>query len=209
MADIQDLLPRVFQYAPGVADTVATYALRQAASSFARATYAFTELVSDIPVDPHDPIVVVQTSPENRMVALDRAVVDGRLIWSRSERLMSHLQPHSDYTAAAPGAPAGLILVRPDTLRLVPVPDAPYTIDVYAVVAPRDDQDIIPDDMMDRYADALVAGALNRIVRVPMQPFTSDPTPWAMSWAEAIAMARIDMNRSNSRGGLRVAPVGF
>lgn len=82
---------------------------------------------------------------------------------------------------------------------------------VRAVYAPTPSSKTLPDFLMERYAYAIASGTKARLMAVPGQPW-SNPSISAFYRAEydqAVIDARIDMERDNAVGSLRVRPRSF
>lgn len=204
MASLKDLVPRVVQYAPGVADAVALLSLQQTANRFASETGAFTETISNVEVPSGSPLVVVQSAGDNNIVHLERVFLEGKEIWARHDLGANQRALNASHLDQPPGLPHSLVLTGHDRFRLIPTPSEDIALDVVAAIAPRPDQDEVPDVMVERWTDALVAGTLNRILRIPMQVFSGDPTPWAVVWHHEILNARMADNFAKHPTGLRV-----
>lgn len=90
-------------------------------------------------------------------------------------------------------------------------PQAKQSLVVRAVYAPRLTGQTLPDFLMSRYALAIASGAKARLMLIPGQAW-SNPTLsqfYAAQYQDAVINARIDMERDNVGGSLRVKPRPF
>ena len=181
---------------------MATQAIVDAAIQFCESTMVIRQHL--------DPIVLVADqrtydldAPSQQEVArVMRAAVDGMEI---------SLTPLAYETMGTPsrGRPFALAVTRLDSypeIQLAPIPDAEYTLVVDAALRPKRTATSVADDLWNLWLDAIVAGAVSAVQRIPSQPF-SDPTGAAQRHAEFrshISRARVDASMGKVQSALRV-----
>lgn len=101
--------------------------------------------------------------------------------------------------------PAGFDLV------LQPVPDDVYTVDLEVAMRPTRNATTLQDDLLNRWEEAIVCGAVYRLASVRGQPF-SDPILAGDAMAKYLRMAqkaRIEGQVGRVVASRRVSPVRF
>lgn len=90
-------------------------------------------------------------------------------------------------------------------------PQAGQSLVVRAVYAPRLTGQTLPDFLMSRYALAITSGTKARLMLIPGQAWSNPVLAqfYAGQHQDAVINARIDMERDNVTGSLRVKPRPF
>lgn len=115
---------------------------------------------------------------------------------------------------AVSGRPLAAYAVRDGAdfyLTLWPTPDTVAPVDVVAAVRPNRNATQLSDDLLNRWSDAVIHGALSRIMSIPNQPF-SDPAgaQTAMLMAtRASSRARVEGSYGRVRGQIAVTSRPF
>ncbi len=96
-------------------------------------------------------------------------------------------------------------------LRLYPTPDKAYPIKVVAALRPTRTATRMEDDLLDLWSDAVIAGALSRLMAVTSQAFTNPGEAMRMQMmaAQLARRARTEGNVGSVRGSMRVTPRPF
>lgn len=160
---LDDLLAEITMQAAWVSPGAAKRSLLRAAEALCKLTWVWQERLdaevassSSMPVEPWSPC--------------HASIVAVRDVWADGSRL-APLTPqmldgaNTDFYVD-PGTPWAFYCPQPGMLRLVPVPSTPVTLTIHAVLAPRITATELPD-VLDKYADALIAGALSRAMLHP------------------------------------------
>ena len=199
MASLDAAMRRLLPLVPGCSDDLARQALMDAAIEFCERSYA---LQAD-----EDPFVTTPGEGAYELFSFEPGVEIITLAGVRLDGV--DLRPVSRSVVRrelSPGRPAGYWLEHPQTLALLPAPDDEYKINVRYVLKPQDGSVELPDELDERWRQAVVYGAVVRLYSIPHQPFYN---PQALVWysthfASEIKRARIELNRSNVRTSLSV-----
>ena len=143
-------------------------------------------------------------APANAEMLRVRSVwLDGRELSPRQMRtpLVANFGTPSSYHAALA---RGLI-------TLDAKPQSEQFLVVRAVYAPRLTGQTLPDLLLSRYAIAIASGAKSRLMLIPGQAWSNPVLAqfYAAQHQDAAINARIDMERDNVTGSLRVKPRSF
>lgn len=108
--------------------------------------------------------------------------------------------------------PAQFAYVPHGQLAVFPTPDAAYTITYTAVVQPKSENVTwVPSEALVQYSNAVEAGALAYLLRIPGQPWT-DPNAaerYDRDFRVGIANAKAQVQRNHNMGSQRVRPRPF
>lgn len=93
-------------------------------------------------------------------------------------------------------------------VRLSPIPDAAYTVDVEVSTLPTRAAQSFEDDLVNYWSDALVAGAFSRLYAVPGQAFSNpvEAIGQAQVFSYLTRKARAEGDRGRTRASLTVRP---
>ncbi len=161
MATWSDLHPDVLVFVPGCPDPFLNQELRRAATEFFRDSRAWVEWLT--------PIVVVGTQREyalplptdSALVGLESATTDG----NPAEILSFLAQEKNPATREneRPGIVTGDLVEITLTRAFAPG----VSIELQASLMPSRSAETLPDALMQRFAEAIVAGARYRLMRTP------------------------------------------
>lgn len=209
MADLSTLLYKLMPYAPGLSEHVATRFMLDAAKRFCRQTlviqreYQVTATTAD---------VTVPNPSGLALCGFTRVSSGGYTMWSRAEQAVDAVAGYNDYrNLPAVGQPRNLIVDGYNDFRLVPAPAAPMTLTVRSAVEPTT-TDEVPDELVGRWYEAIVSGALSELLMHAGGAPYSNPSLATMHssiYGAKVVEARIKVNTSDSRHGSRVIPPSF
>ena len=199
---VSDFIPRVMPYLPGCPVPMAAQAIVDAAIQFCESSMAVRQHLDPIVLVPGQRTYDLDTPLQQEVARVMRAAVDGAEI---------SLTPLAFAPMGTPsqGRPFSLTVTRLDSypeIQLAPIPDASYTLTVDAALRPTRTATNLADDLWTLWLDAIVAGAVSAVQRIPSQPF-SDPTGAAQRHAEFrshISRARVDASMGKVQSALRV-----
>lgn len=202
MKPISTFFPRMLPYLPGCSEPLAQQALLDAAIVFCEDTQALRAELDDFETAPGQAAYELNVPSAQQVARILEVRVEGRVIpavAAEDVNLLNH----------ATGHPMAYYTDRTDsqfTLRLFPTPDDAYTVSVRAAVRPTRDADVLEDDLFDLWSDAVLFGAVARVMAVPGQPF-SDPAGsmnYSIMAARAASKARVEGNFGRVRSTSRV-----
>lgn len=181
---------------------MATQAIVDAAIQFCESTMVIRQHLDPIVLAAGQRTYDLDAPSQQEVARVMRAAVDGMEI---------SLTPLAYETMGTPsrGRPFALAVTRLDSypeIQLAPIPDAEYTLVVDAALRPKRTATSVADDLWNLWLDAIVAGAVSAVQRIPSQPF-SDPTGAAQRHAEFrshISRARVDASMGKVQSALRV-----
>jgi hypothetical protein len=109
------------------------------------------------------------------------------------------------------GEPVEYFQTTPDTLRLYPIPDDVYTINLSVALVPARTALGLEAFLMDHYRDELAAGALARLMNMSNKPWTDKATAKEKKaeFTTGKGNARIDGMRNFTTASLKVTPRAF
>lgn len=163
-SDFYDLLaPDV----PGCPDAAKEQALRQAAIAFCEQSLAWKYAHPDIEIVigqdeyPFDPpagavvhTVTYATFADNELNVMVDEYSMGIWDWRNQDGVPQY------------------VLGGPTSLRLVPAPNVEGTLKLEVILKPSPDAETIDDDVFNEYREAIVHGALGRLMASPKKPYT-------------------------------------
>jgi hypothetical protein len=167
-------LPDVLPHVPGCPVVVAEHELRRASQEFFRRTRAWRVNLTTIAV----PASTAEISCEpadaaHDLVRVEAVLYDGRQL--DPETVENLDKGFSDEWAAHVGTPTHYVQLTPGILRLYPVPSdaATFGVKIRASVTPSESATGIPDDLAQKYRDAIQAGAKSRLMLMPGKGWTN------------------------------------
>ncbi|AXF51442.1 virion structural protein [Erwinia phage Pavtok] len=162
--DIEELLPKVMQYAPGCPEPTATEHVRAAAVQLCKRTRCWRDhdqfevngRYNDIPA----------ILPHAALFEIESVTFDGDpLLPAPFSTDMLPMDGDEDET----GRPASFTMMWPNAIMLHP--GGTGTLHVSMFLVPSDNAEQLPQWMFDQFSDALVWGALGTLLLLPNQPF--------------------------------------
>lgn len=199
------LVGRVVLQAPGLADPAAEMHLLDTAIDFCRDTLPVVEDLAPVSVTAGDATYTLSVDTERRVVKVMRLKLGDLTL----EPVAPDVLPN-DWQDAV-GTPTHYFQRNETDLVLYPAPDANGTLVVTAALAPTRTATTLDDLLADRWLDGLVAGALERALLTPGQPYT-DPGRAAYfrnEYGRAKADAAVQTARGYTRAPLRVLMQSF
>lgn len=161
MRDLEDLLPRVLQYAPACAEPIALDHLRMAAITWCERTRCWREVDEICTKDGELDVLCVP--PYSTLMEIEEAHFDGRRL---------EPAPHGYRTTSLKGGQTRFITqAAPNMIALYP--HTAGRLNISMTLKPALDADAIPDFMVEQWGHHLAHGALASILLLPNQPFTS------------------------------------
>lgn len=167
MAQLNSLLPRVFDEFPSVPEALALRALSDAAKEFCSRSHAWQASIPRISLRPGTRSYGLYPDAGVMIVALKEVRLDGEpLRPTAPDGPRRHATP-------SPGAPAGYYQLAPDAFELVRAPVEVSRLEAKAALTLARDATAteLPDALLDEYGDAISMGAKLRIVKMAAQPW--------------------------------------
>lgn len=174
MATWASWLPDVLPHVPGCPVVVVEHELRRSAQEFFRRSRAWRVNLTTIAV----PASTAEISCEPQDAAHDLVRVEAVNYDSRQlepETVENLDRGFSDEWAAQVGPPTHYVQLTPGVLRLYPIPGAAAAVGlkIRASVMPSESATGIPDDLAQKYRDAIHAGAKSRLMLMPGKGWTN------------------------------------
>jgi hypothetical protein len=185
----------VIPYVPGCSEPLAQQALLDAAIAFCEESQVIRARLDSFPTV-NAQVGYTLVAPLGQQVARVLEVrVDGRpipMVMAEDVGMISDAvgRPMACYTDATDST---------FELRLFPVPDGVYQVQVTAALRPTRDATEVEDDLFNLWSDALVSGALARLMAVPAQPFSNPALAGGYSVAALSAARRAKVEGSFGR----------
>lgn len=165
---LDEILPSIRPYAPGVADPTAFFAIRQAAVEFCERTRLW-KMEDEFPVT-EDQDEALMAQPGAVIHEIESAWFDGHKLQRKTTAwLDQNCVGWRDRNAK--GYPQ--YVTQTDINGVSIVPQATGTVRLELFLKPAQDTDELPDFMVDQYRETIAWGALGRILLIPNQSFTS------------------------------------
>jgi len=202
MANLSDLLPDVLPDLPGCPNITALDALSKALIEFCERSRYWREWLADIAVTAGDASYTPTVPTDSRLVDILAA-----------EFADVPIDPASpaELDEALPGwrTDTGTVdyFTQPtaDTLLLAKVPSASGTLKLEAALAPTLAATTFPDDIYQRFREAIACGAKARLMLSPGKPYTNPAlhATHKAAFEDAIHDAEITAARGKTRMPLR------
>jgi hypothetical protein len=197
-----DLYDLVIPDLPGCPFAAVNSALRQSAIAFCQQSLAWKE--------EHPPVAVVAATAEYAFIpptgaavhAITYAEFNGKEISSHTGELDLATKDWRNQTGTPEYVLGGVAL-----LRLVPEPDAAGTLTMTVALKPSASSAGIDEGLFNEYREAIVHGALSRLMLSPKKPYTNTQLAQyhQQQFAMEAAMAGTRAARSFTRAPLRTA----
>lgn len=182
MATWSDFLPDVLPHVNGCSIDLAEHEVKRAAQEFFRRTFAWRIDLDPIAVaaDTETVTLTMPSSPDVKLVRVETVIYDDtRLAPTTRETL------HNDYSdnwQDHTGEPDAWFSDEPAILRLYPIPTAAATtgLQVNVSVIPDDTATGIPDNLYNKFNEAIYLGARARLMMYPPPAVFHQPQLAAM-----------------------------
>lgn len=178
MKDLDEFLPNIRPFAPGVPDLVAYEYIRQAAIEFCEKTRLWR----------YDDVFTLSAENPEAVIAPSGAVIhEIERIDFNDQQLTKATPAQLDEwlplwrAGTLDGNPQYFTQTEPNTVALVPLGDG--ELKVWVWLKPAQDAEEVPDFMVDQYRQIIADGALTRILMIPGQSFTNAEMAMAFSAA--------------------------
>lgn len=167
MKDIDDILPNIRPFAPGVADPTAYEWIRQAAIEFCERTLLW-RYEDSFAITAENPQAVI--APAGAVIHLiERLDFDDVQLVQKTPAQLDDLVPQWR-AGTLTGVPSYFTQTEPNTVAMSPLEAG--TLKVWTWLKPAPDATELPDFMVDQYRQVIADGALARILLIPNQSFT-------------------------------------
>ena len=205
MVPIDDFLPRIRMYASGCDDFTLTNAIRDAAIEFCRRTLAIEETVTTA-------VAIDEATPTQ--IFLSEDMEPYHLMSAKWDGLPMRIKTTDDMDAEIPdweryGSSSPRIIVtpasRPGEIRLFEKPSKAGTLTTVYAMRPSRTATDLSDELFELWAEALDAGALEKILRIPGRNWTdmAGSAGYKQFFKDEISRARVEvmdrMGRSDSQ----------
>lgn len=166
MTPLDDFLPSVNQFAPGVAEPAALFAIRQACIEFCERTRLW-RYEDDFDVTDDEDLL---SPPDSQIHEIEALRFNNQKVTPAATQWLDRIWPtwRTDTDGAA--TPKYFTQTAPNTLRLVP--RAAGHVNIYLFLKPSQDAEEVPDFISEQYREVIAQGALSRILMIPNQSFT-------------------------------------
>lgn len=200
MADLDDFLPSMKVYAPGLSDLAAYFGLRQAAIEFCEKTRVW-KFEDTYEYSPDDGELL---SPEGSVIhEIEVVKFDGRELRKVTPQWLDRMVPNwRGSTETLSGAPEYVTQTVPNNIILVPSATGELYYSLY--LKPSQDCTTLPAFLADQHRETIAWGALARVLMIPNQAFTD--VQMAVGFATAF-QAKIDGKSTLGVVGQQRAPV--
>lgn len=206
------LLPYLLPETPGVPDALATQAIMRAANDFCVETGVWSEI--------QDPVALEDDVNEYDVdVPAGAQIVTIKSIWMINRELvpvtMERLQELIPNWQEAKGSDPAYYNCPQDwsTVRIYPIPYGANgkTITIRALYAPSQFGANLPQFLVDRFLDEILAGAKARLMQMPGKAWTNaDLAQYNQAFfTEGVTKAKVNIAHDKVAGSVRVRPVRY
>lgn len=170
MKDLDEFLPYIRMYAPGVGDPAAFFGIRQSAIEVCERSRAW-QFDDEWSVTGDDCEGLL--APAGSVIhEIDNVWFDGRALRKVTPQQLDELVPSWRGVDSRPtGAPVYVTQTSPNSIILVPFGSGQVKLALY--LKPAQDCDQLPDFLADQHRETIAWGALARILMIPNQSFTN------------------------------------
>lgn len=199
MVPLSQFFPRLLPQVLGCSEPLAQQALLDSAIEFCSQSLAVVQPLDPITVPVGFPTVEIETPTDTQVAQVMSAMFDGQLL----EGLPSWESATLSAPDGTPRAFWGQDIDEVYHLTLLPAPDrlVRNALLVRVALQPTRSATQVQDILYDRYADAIISGALAYLYAVPDQPFTNEPKAQMMA---SRARARTNAARGDAARGRMV-----
>lgn len=162
MKNLADFFPRVMPFAPGCSAPIAEQYIRDAAIEFCMRTRAWRDTDEFVITAATEEIVTVP--PYAALHEIERMWLDGR-------ELTPVTWPTAWEGEDGTGTPRYVTQVGIDGVRVSPAGEGALKVSMF--LKPAESADLVPDFLLDQYAQVIADGALSRILVMPGKTYTN------------------------------------
>jgi hypothetical protein len=206
--DYDTLVRDVIMYAPHCPEAIATHAVKMTCIDFCRRTHWWRYTSDPIDLEADEKAYQVEVPNGTEPISVIAAWYNDTPLWPMGFSTKNRFQFRN--LDSMSGAPAAFSQDDPTQVVLSPVPQASEVgvLVITTAIAPKRSANGADRDMMERYFDGLVHGALARVYAIPNQPFTSPDAALAREkmYRAETTKAKIDANKALTAASLRVQP---
>lgn len=203
-------VPHILPSVIGCPDFSVRSAVVEAAIEFCTKSHAWTEVLDLLYMSNGTHSYELDLPKDSRAVLIKNVwCASGELVPATIDQIVAAIPAWQ----TAMGTPRFYNQLNWEEMRVYPTPNSPTAaaLTVRAALAPKRTATGFPDSFADRYFQAIVSGALARLVAVPGQAW-SNPQLGAYNQAlfdRAVADAKVEMAHERVVGTMRVAPRRF
>jgi hypothetical protein len=207
---IDVFLPHILPSVIGCPDFSVRSAIVEAAIKFCTESHAWTETLDTLYLNNGTHSYELDLPKDTRVVLVKNVWADqGEL----TDATMTEISSQIPNWQSARGTPRFYNQLNWEELRIYPTPSAPATtaLTVRAALAPKRTATTFPDSFADRNFQAIVSGALWKLMLTPGQAW-ANPSLAAFHKGEfdiAVGTAKAEMFHERVVGNVRVAPRRF
>lgn len=191
MKDIDELFSKVRPYAANCPEPLMTEHLRKAAITLCQRTRCWRE--RDAFQTTGDEVEILALPPQASLFEIEEARFD--------DRLLERSRTHNDVVMYGEGQPQFITQLGHNTVTLQP--RAVGTLWLSMFLRPAQDADMLPDILLDEFADTLGHGALSTLLLMPNEPFSN---PQLAMYYDQRFTAVLDRNFAYNVRGQQRAP---
>lgn len=202
MKNISDLYPRLIPLVPGCPEPLATQALVDSAIAFCERSDAIRPVLDDITTAAGLAVYELDAPTYQSVSNVLSVTVDGKALKPVfADDFFSSPQRSGEPVVFYTTRDAGAL-----SLNLYPTPDKAYVLKIVAATRPLRSATAVEEDLVDLWAEAVVAGAVSRIAVIPDQPFSdlSKANYYAQQSVSKAAEAKRRSSAGNLRGSMAV-----
>lgn len=201
MKDLDDFLPYIRMYAPGVGDPAAFFGIRQAAIEFCERTRIWQfEDNWNVAADDCEGVLAPAGADIHE---IDKVWFNGVELRKVTPQWMDEFVSNWRSGNEKPtGQPSYVTQTAPNSIILVPFGSGSVKVSLY--LKPSQDCDQLPDFLVDQYREAICMGALARILLIPNQSFTNPDMGVAFGQS---FQSKLDSKSTKGITGQQRAPV--
>jgi hypothetical protein len=203
---ISTLIPRIAFKVPGAADLIIDEAIRTAAIEFCRESKVVTQNAPDVSVIALQASNVVYSNDTVNLdvVGVREAWWSGTKIWPTTVEDITRREGHN-YWPTTPGTPLEYYMDAEDTVVLYRTPEVAGTLSTRIAVAPTRTTELLPDQLMKQWREAISAGALAWLYSVEGSGWASpdNAAKYAGVYGDYLDKAKSEAARNFGRVKLR------
>lgn len=166
-----DFFPDLLVHVPGCPQPLAEHELRRAAQAFIGGAGLWSGEVGPLVVMAGDPLVAMVYPAGSEAVRIEGAWLDGRQIGPVTPESLD--AQYSNRWSEMTGTPECYYQPQAGVVRLFPIPEHSANLMLRALLRPSDASIGLPDEMGQRWGDAVVAGAKARLMVYPGRTWTN------------------------------------
>jgi hypothetical protein len=192
MVKYEDMLDEVMPELPGCSNAIAVKALKDACHMFLSQSLVYQQKNDPISVEAGTAEYDLDSFTGYENIMPVAVYIDTRKIDPTTEDKLRTMHRQWDEQEGQVGA---YIMVSPDIIRLVYIPEADGVLDVKVALTTSKRSTGIEDFIWDQYYEYIAAGAKRRVMRIPNKPYSQPELAKEYGMTERFG---IDQARSRS-----------